>query len=102
VNAQLPNRPQWRFEKFDFDKRQVHLSCPICYALARLRIDDAMGTIDCPQANCTFTGEVQFDSNAETQYQDWKQRIGSAGSGLVDKLTWTPGAVVLCRLNDIY
>jgi hypothetical protein len=102
VNAQLRNIPRWRFEKFDFDKRQVHLSCPVCYALTRLQIDDAMGTIDCPQTSCTYTGQVQSDSNAETQYQDWKKRIGSAGSGLVDKLTWNPGAVALFRLNDIY
>ena len=95
VNAQRPHTPRWRFEKFDFDRCQIHISCPICFALTRLPIDDVMRTTNCSHANCTFGGEVQFDSNAESQYQEWKQRIGSAGSGLVDKLTWNPGAVKL-------
>jgi len=95
LNAEVSGGLRWRWESFDFDRSQVHVSCPVCYDLTRAPIDDLTGLIKCAHANCTFAGTVQVDSNAEDQYQEWKKRSGSAAAGLVDKLTWSPFGIRL-------
>lgn len=64
----------FRFEKFDFTKCEVHVSCPHCFALSKWSIEStlesAVTAFECQ--HCPFSGGVRLGPAAIEEYQTWK------------------------------
>lgn len=71
----------WRWEKFDFEKLQVHVSCPVCYRITKASIADVMAQISESHSDCTFSGAVAYDVEASRQYEDWQKRVDTSAKG---------------------
>lgn len=56
----------FRWEAFDFTKRQVHVSCPKCFALSKHLIEQTKGTdVTC---SCGFSAAIAYNGEALEQY----------------------------------
>lgn len=71
----------WRWEKWDFANRKVHLSCPVCYRLAIADLQLVLDTVKIRDTHndCTFEGYVAFEENGHAELQAWK---GGAAGGI--------------------